>query len=204
MGVRNPKTQYQENEQRRLQRYKNIRFLDDEDNQTYMIAQENLDSKEPTIRNNQYCVVGKPLDRRDGDNLDPLISRDINDDLMVLLKGVEQDPDLGVKIVHPSINDDSEATDSDKEENNDENSPKTPYNGENMNDYSDDRENNDDNDPETPYDGENMNASSYDEANNDEVSPNLTTNDVNINANSDDEKNDYEVTPDTPTNGENN
>ena len=47
---------------------------------------------------------------------------------MVLIKGVEQDPDLGVKIVHPSINDDSEATDSDKEENNDEVAPKPPSN----------------------------------------------------------------------------
>ena len=31
------------------------------------------------------------------------------------LKGVEQYPDLGVKIVHPSIDDDSKATESDKE-----------------------------------------------------------------------------------------
>ena len=31
-------TQGQENEQQLLQKYKNIRFLDDEDNQTYMIA----------------------------------------------------------------------------------------------------------------------------------------------------------------------
>ena len=46
-------------------------------------------------------MVGKPLDQRDGDNLDLLISRDINDDLMVLIKGFEQDPDLGVIIVYP-------------------------------------------------------------------------------------------------------
>ena len=44
---------------------------------------------------------------------------------MLLVKGVEQDPDLGVKIVHPSIDDDGKATDSDKKENNDENDPKT-------------------------------------------------------------------------------
>ena len=35
--------------------------------------------------------------------MDLLISREINDNFMVLIKGVEQDPDLGVKIVHPSI-----------------------------------------------------------------------------------------------------
>ena len=56
--------------------------------------------------------------------MDLLISRDINDDFMVLIKGVEQDPDMGVKIVHPSIDDDNEATDSDEEKNNDENSPR--------------------------------------------------------------------------------
>ena len=37
---------------------------------------------------------------------------------MVLIKIIEQDPDLGVKMVHSSIDDDSEAADSDKEENN--------------------------------------------------------------------------------------
>ena len=65
-----------------------------------MISPEDLDFKETTIRNKQYCVVGKPVYSRDGDNLDLLISREINDDFMVLIKGVEQDPDLGVKIVH--------------------------------------------------------------------------------------------------------
>ena len=49
---------------------------------------------------------------------------------------------MWVKIVHPSINDDSKATDSEKEENNDENSPKTPYYGENINASSDDEGNN--------------------------------------------------------------
>ena len=88
-----------------------------------------MEFKGPTRRNKQYYVVGKPLDWRDGDNLDLLISRDINDDFMVLTKGVEQYPDQGVKIVHPLIDGDSEATDSDKEENNDENAPKTPYDG---------------------------------------------------------------------------
>ena len=45
---------------------------------------------------------------------------------MLIIKEVEQDPDLGVKIVHPSIDDDIKATYSDKEENNNENPPKTP------------------------------------------------------------------------------
>ena len=108
-------TQDQDNEQRFLHKYKNIRFLDDEENKTYMISPENLEFKGPTIRNKQYCVVGKPLDCRDGDNLDILISREINDNLMVLIKGVEQDPDLGVKFFHPPIDNDSEATDSEKE-----------------------------------------------------------------------------------------
>ena len=57
---------------------------------------------------------------------------------MVIIKGFEQEPDLGVKIVHPSIDDDNKATNSDKEENNNENSLKTPYDGENMNASSDD------------------------------------------------------------------
>ena len=52
---------------------------------------------------------------------------------MVLIKGVEQDPDLRVKEFCPSMDDDSEATDIDKEENNYENIPKTPYDGENIN-----------------------------------------------------------------------
>ena len=94
-------TWYQDNEQLLLRKYKNIRFLDDEDNQTYMIAPENLEFKGTTRRNKQYCLVGKTLDWRDGDNLDLLISREINADFMELIKGVEQDPDLGVKIVHP-------------------------------------------------------------------------------------------------------
>ena len=133
-----------------------------------------------------------------------MISRDINDDFMVLIKGFEQDPYLGVKTFHPSIDDDIETTDSEKEENNDENSPKTPYDGENVNASSDDEVNNDQYAPETPYDGENMITSSGDEVNNYEVAHNPPTNDVNINDNSDDERNDYEVTPDTPTNDVNN
>ena len=60
-------------------------------------------------------MVGKPLNWRGGDNLDLLISIEIDDDFMVLIKGVEQDPDLGVKNFHLSIDDYSEATDSYKE-----------------------------------------------------------------------------------------
>ena len=75
-----------------------------------MIIPENLEFKGPTRRYNYYCVVGQTLNWRDGDNMYPLISRDINDGFMGLIKGVEQDPDLGMKIVHPSIYDDSEAT----------------------------------------------------------------------------------------------
>ena len=95
------RTQDQENEICLLQKYNNIRFLDDEDNQTYILDPEHLDFKGTTISNKQYCVVGHPLYWRDGDNLDLLISRDINDDFMVIIKGFEQYPDLGVKIVHP-------------------------------------------------------------------------------------------------------
>ena len=47
--------------------------------------------------------------------MDLVISIEINDDLMVLIKGFEQEPDLGGEHFHPSIDDDSEATDSDKE-----------------------------------------------------------------------------------------
>ena len=95
------RTRDQENEQRLLYKYKNIRFFDDEYNQTYMITPVNLEFKGSTRRNNQYCVVGQTLNWRDGDNLDLLISRYINDDFMVLIKGFEQDTDLGVKIIHP-------------------------------------------------------------------------------------------------------
>ena len=119
-----------------------------------------------------------------------MISRDINYDLSVLIKGVEQDSDMGVKIVHPWIDDDIYATDSDKEENNDKNAPKTPYDGENMNVSSDNEINNDEDAPGSPYYGENMIANSNNKGNNYEVSPNPPTNDININANSDDEKND--------------
>ena len=66
-----------------------------------MIAPENLEFKGTTRRNKQYYVVGQPLNRRDGDNMDPLISRYINNDFMVLIKGVEQDPDIGMKTFHP-------------------------------------------------------------------------------------------------------
>ena len=66
-----------------------------------MIAPENLEFKGIIRRNNQYCVVGQPLDWWDGDDLELLISKYINDDFMVLIKGVEQNPDLGAKIVHP-------------------------------------------------------------------------------------------------------
>ena len=52
------RTQDQENEQRLLHKYKKLTFLDDEDNQTYMIAPENLEFKGPNRRNNQYCMVG--------------------------------------------------------------------------------------------------------------------------------------------------
>ena len=77
-----------------------MRFLDDEDNQTYMITPENLEFKGPTRTNKQYCVVGQTLDWRDGDNLDLLISKEINDDFMVIIKGSEEDPDMGMKIIY--------------------------------------------------------------------------------------------------------
>ena len=54
----------------------------------------------------------------DRNNLDLLISIYINGDLMVLIKVAEHYPDLGLKIVHPSIDDDIEDTYIDKEENN--------------------------------------------------------------------------------------
>ena len=98
-----------------------------------MIAPENLDFRGPTRINTKYCVVGQPLGCRDGDNLDLLISGYINDDFMVLIKVVEQYPYLGVKTFHPLIDDDSKATDSDKEENNYENAPNLTYDGDNMN-----------------------------------------------------------------------
>ena len=85
---------------------------------------------------------------------------------MVLIKGFEQDPDMGVNIVHPSIYDDSEDTDRDKEGNNNENAPRTPYDGENMNASYSDEGNNDEDAPKTPYYGENKNASDDDEVNN--------------------------------------
>ena len=87
-------------------------------------------------------MVGQPLNNRDEDNVELLISRDINDDLKVIINEVEQEPDLGVKIVHPSIDDDSKAIYSGEGKNNDENVPETPYDGENINDYSDDEGNN--------------------------------------------------------------
>ena len=43
-------------------------------------------------------MVGQPIDWRDGDNLEVLILIDFNDDFMVLVKGFEQVPDLGVEI----------------------------------------------------------------------------------------------------------
>ena len=64
-----------------------------------MIAPEKLELKGTTRRNKQYCVVGHHLDWRGGGNLDLLISEEINDDFMVLIKGFQQDPYLGVKLL---------------------------------------------------------------------------------------------------------
>ena len=121
-------------------------------------------------------MVGQTLKFRDGNNLDQLVSRDINDDLMVIIKVVEQDPDLGVENFYPSIDDDSKATYIDKEENNYENASKTPYDGENMNTSSDDEVNNDNDAPKNPYDGEDINAYSNNKGNNDEVALDPPTN----------------------------
>ena len=60
-----------------------------------MIASKQLEFKGTTRRNNQYCVVGQPLDWRYGDKLDLLISTEIDDDFVVIIRGFEQDPDLG-------------------------------------------------------------------------------------------------------------
>ena len=68
-------------------------------------------------------MAGHPLNWRGGYIVDLLVSRDINDDFIVLIKEVAQDPDLGVKTFHPSIYDDIKATDSNEEENNDDNFP---------------------------------------------------------------------------------
>ena len=48
-------------------------------------------------------MVGNPLNWKGRYNVDLLISIEINDDFMVIIKGVKQDPDMRVKIVHPSI-----------------------------------------------------------------------------------------------------
>ena len=69
------RTRYQENEKRVLHKCNNMRFLDDKENKTYIISPYHFEFKWTTRRNNQYCVVWKPLDWRDGDNLDLLISR---------------------------------------------------------------------------------------------------------------------------------
>ena len=67
-----------------------------------MIAPEIFEFKGPIRRNKQYFLVGHLLNSMDGDNVELLISREINDGFMVLIKEAEQDLDLGVKIVHPS------------------------------------------------------------------------------------------------------
>ena len=72
-------------------------------------------------------MVRQSLDWRDGDNVDLQISRDINDYIMVLIKKVGHDPDMGVKTVHQSIDDDSKASESEIEGSNDENAPNTLY-----------------------------------------------------------------------------
>ena len=76
----------QDNEKRLMQKYNIIGLFDDEGNKIYMIAPENLEFEAPNRRNNQYCVVEMPLYWRGGDDLDLLISREINDDFMVLIK----------------------------------------------------------------------------------------------------------------------
>ena len=65
-----------------------------------MISPEKIVFKGPTISNKQYCMVGQTLDWRDGDNADLMISIDINENFIVLIRGVEQDSDLGVKCFH--------------------------------------------------------------------------------------------------------
>ena len=110
-----------------------------------MIVPENLVFKGTTISNKQYFVFGKPINWRDGDNVELVMSIYINDDFMVLIKGVEQNLDMG------EIDDDSEATYSDEEENNDDNSPEIPYDDENVNPSFSDGVNNDEDDPKTTY-----------------------------------------------------
>ena len=88
------RTQDQENKQQLLQKYKNLSFLDGEENQTDRIDPENLDFKRPNRRNKRYCVVGQPLDWN-GDNVDLIISRQINDNFVVIIKGVDKYPDMG-------------------------------------------------------------------------------------------------------------
>ena len=78
-----------------------------------MIASDILDFKGTTITNNHYCMVGQPLNWRYGNNVNLLISIETNEYFIVLIKEFELDPDMGVKMVHPSIYDDSEATYSD-------------------------------------------------------------------------------------------
>ena len=60
-----------------------------------------MEFKGANTRNKMYFVVGKSLRWRDVDNVDILISTDINDYFMVIIKGFEQDPDQGVKCFHP-------------------------------------------------------------------------------------------------------
>ena len=50
------RTRHQDNEQRLLHKYKNIRFLDDEENTTYMITPGNIDFKGPTRRHTMVKI----------------------------------------------------------------------------------------------------------------------------------------------------
>ena len=67
--------QYQDNEQCLMKKYKNLRFIDDEDNHNCMIVPEKLEPEGTSRINKQYCVVRNTLNRRDRDNVDLLISR---------------------------------------------------------------------------------------------------------------------------------
>ena len=69
-----------------------------------MIVPENLVFKGTTISNKQYFLLGETINWRDGDNVELVMSIYINDDFMVIIKGVEQNLDMG------EIDDDSEAT----------------------------------------------------------------------------------------------
>ena len=123
----------QKAEAKLLKKYKNLLFVDDNDNKLYEVAPENLEWK-GSRKERGWCVVAQPPGWKDGDDENLLQSRAISAELITLIVKYKQPANLQLEVIEKSNEDDTDTDESEEkseeEEEEDEDEGETSKNNE--------------------------------------------------------------------------